>query len=247
MVRFASPSLMYSGSAMTMLVPVRQSSYPSDTHQTPQEPPMSASLPTLTLPSGQEVPRLGLGTWGMGERRGEAAREVRALRQGLDLGMTLIDTAEMYGSGGAEEVVAEAIAGRRDEVFLVSKVMPHNASRRGTLQACEASLSRLKVERLDLYLLHWPGSYPLADTLEAFEQLQEEGKIAAWGSAILTWRIVKSWSPCPAVRRWPPISCSTTSRAGVSRRTCCPGAGRAAFRSWPIHHWNRGVCSDSLP
>jgi len=142
---------------------------------------MSASLPTLTLPSGQEVPRLGLGTWGMGERRGEAAREVRALRQGLDLGMTLIDTAEMYGSGGAEEVVAEAIAGRRDEVFLVSKVMPHNASRRGTLQACEASLSRLKVERLDLYLLHWPGSYPLADTLEAFEQLQEEGKIAAWG------------------------------------------------------------------
>jgi diketogulonate reductase-like aldo/keto reductase len=136
---------------------------------------------TATLGDGAAVPVLGQGTWRMGERSDQRAAEVAALRLGLDLGITLIDTAEMYGDGGAERVVAEAIAGRRDEVFLVSKVLPQNASRAGTIAACERSLQRLGVERIDLYLLHWEGPHPLADTLAAFRQLQAAGKIARWG------------------------------------------------------------------
>ncbi|KAA5827162.1 aldo/keto reductase [Saccharopolyspora hirsuta] len=135
----------------------------------------------IQLPGGGELPVLGQGTWGMGERRGQRAAEVAALRRGLDLGVGLIDTAEMYGSGGAEEVVGAAIAGRRDEVFLVSKVYPHNASRRGAVEACERSLRRLGTDHLDLYLLHWRGSTPLAETLEAFEQLRSDGKIKRFG------------------------------------------------------------------
>ncbi len=130
---------------------------------------------------GMELPALGQGTWMMGESRARRAREVAALRLGLDLGMTLIDTAEMYADGGAERVVAEAIAGRRDEVFLVSKVLPQNASRLGTPRAAEASLRRLGTDRLDLYLLHWAGPHPLGDTLEAFERLREKGKIRFYG------------------------------------------------------------------
>ena len=125
----------------------------------------------VTLASGVTVPQLGLGTWHMGERgaqRGGRGRRRCAL--GLDLGMTLIDTAEMYGEGGAEEVVAEAVNGRRDEVFIVSKVYPHNASRTGAIAACERSLKRLKTDRIDLYLLHWRGSHPLAETVAAFER-----------------------------------------------------------------------------
>lgn len=136
---------------------------------------------TVTLKSGDKVPVLGLGTWHMGERRSERAAEVAAIRLGLDLGLTLIDTAEMYGEGGAEEAVAEATAGRRDGLFLVSKVYPHNASRAGAIAACERSLRRLKTDRLDLYLLHWRGSVPLADTVEAFERLARDGKIRNWG------------------------------------------------------------------
>jgi len=135
----------------------------------------------LALPSGETVPVLGQGTWGMGEQARRAADEATALRLGIDLGMTLIDTAEMYGDGGAEEVVADAIAGRRSEVFLVSKVLPENASRRGTIDACERSLKRLGTDRLDLYLLHWRGSVPLSGTLEAFTELIEAGKIRHWG------------------------------------------------------------------
>lgn len=135
----------------------------------------------VTLPNGARVPALGLGTWGMGERRGSRADEVEALQLGLDLGMTLIDTAEMYGDGGAEEVVGEAIAGRRDTVFVVSKVYPHNASRRGAIAACERSLKRLRTDVLDLYLLHWRGAIPLQETVEAFEKLKADGKIRAWG------------------------------------------------------------------
>ncbi|MER7012015.1 aldo/keto reductase [Saccharopolyspora sp. NPDC000359] len=135
----------------------------------------------IQLPGGGELPVLGQGTWGMGERRGQRAAEVAALRHGLDLGVGLIDTAEMYGSGGAEEVVGAAIAGRRDEVFLVSKVYPHNASRRGAVEACERSLRRLGTDHLDLYLLHWRGSTPLVETLEAFEQLRADGKIKRFG------------------------------------------------------------------
>jgi len=117
----------------------------------------------------------------MGVDDRQRMQEASALRLGLDLGMTLIDTAEMYAEGGAERVVAEAIDGRRDEVFLVSKVYPHNASRRGAIAACERSLQRLGTDRLDLYLLHWRGSIPLAETLEAFETLRETGKIRYWG------------------------------------------------------------------
>src|SRR5213082_433490 len=127
----------------------------------------------------REVPVIGQGTW-YGESD-DRASAVAALRCGLDLGMTHIDTAEMYGSGAAEEVVAEAIAGRRDEVFLVSKVLPSNASRRGTIAACERSLARLGTDRLDAYLLHWSGEHPLAETFAAFEKLRGEGKILSWG------------------------------------------------------------------
>src|SRR5260370_39092022 len=115
----------------------------------------------IRLRSGQAMPVLGQGTWGFGERRQGRAEAVACLRRGLDLGMALIDTAEMYGEGGAEEIVGEAIAGRRDGVFLVSKVYPHNASRRGVVAACERSLKRLATDRIDLYLLHWPGAVPL--------------------------------------------------------------------------------------
>jgi diketogulonate reductase-like aldo/keto reductase len=135
----------------------------------------------LPLPSGRTVPILGQGTWNMGEDPSARAAEVAALRLGMDLGMTLIDTAEMYGEGGAEEVVGEAIAGRRDDVFLVSKVYPHNASRAGVRAACERSLRRLGTDRLDLYLLHWRGGVPLAETLEAFARLRDEGKIGDYG------------------------------------------------------------------
>jgi diketogulonate reductase-like aldo/keto reductase len=136
---------------------------------------------SVPLPCGIPVPALGQGTWNMGESPTKAAGEVRALQLGIDLGMTLIDTAEMYADGGSEKVVGKAIAGRRDQVFLVSKVLPSNASRRGTIAACEASLRRLGVERLDLYLLHWRGRFALAETLEAFETLMRDGKIARWG------------------------------------------------------------------
>ena len=136
---------------------------------------------TVQLPGGRSVPALGLGTWHMGERKADRAREVVALKAGIDLGLTLIDTAEMYGNGGAEEVVADAIAGARDKVYLVSKVLPHNASRKGTIEACEQSLRRLKTDRIDLYLLHWRGSYALADTVAAFERLKADGKIGDWG------------------------------------------------------------------
>ena len=139
------------------------------------------ALPTVTLLNGVVVPALGLGTWHMGEDPRQASQEVEALRHGLDEGLTLIDTAEMYAEGGAEEIVGEAIAGRRDEVFLVSKVYPWNASREGTIAACERSLARMRTDRLDLYLLHWRGEHPLAETVEAFETLREAGKIGAWG------------------------------------------------------------------
>ena len=136
---------------------------------------------TVTLPTGETVPALGQGTWRMGENPRQHAQEVAALQLGLDLGMSLVDTAEMYGDGGAEEVVAEAIKGRRDEVFLVTKVLPENASRRGTMAACERSLKRLQTDRVDLYLLHWRGSHPLEETLHAFQELERQGKVRHWG------------------------------------------------------------------
>ena len=120
-------------------------------------------MKTVVLPGGREVPALGQGTWNMGDNTRRRSQEIKALQRGIDLGMTLIDTAEMYGEGAAEELIGEAIRGRRSEVFLVSKVYPHNATRRGAVSACERSLGRLGVERIDLYLLHWRGSVKLSE------------------------------------------------------------------------------------
>ncbi|HEX7250668.1 MAG TPA: aldo/keto reductase [Burkholderiales bacterium] len=131
--------------------------------------------------AGVAVPALGQGTWNMGDDPARRRRELEALRLGIELGMTLIDTAEMYGDGRSESLVGEAIAGQRDQVFLVSKVLPSNASRKGVARSCEASLKRLKTDRLDLYLLHWSGSHPLAETVRGFEDLVAAGKIRAWG------------------------------------------------------------------
>ena len=140
----------------------------------------------MTLPDGTDVPALGQGTWMMAEGmmaegRGNRAAEIAALRAGIDHGLTLIDTAEMYGDGASESLVGEAIAGRRDGLFIVTKVLPSNASRTGTVKACERSLKRLGIDRIDLYLLHWRGGVPLAETVEAFETLRAAGKIARWG------------------------------------------------------------------
>jgi diketogulonate reductase-like aldo/keto reductase len=138
-------------------------------------------MKTVALPAGERVPAFGMGTWRIGERAALRAEEIATLRLGIELGATLIDTAEMYGEGAAESLIGEAIEGRRDKVFLVSKVYPHNATRRGALAACERSLERLKTDRLDLYLLHWRGNVPLAETVEAFEALRGAGKIRHWG------------------------------------------------------------------
>lgn len=142
--------------------------------------------PRVTLTATQhepavELPAIGQGTWFMGEGLAPRRDEVRALQRGLELGLSLIDTAEMYGDGGAEEVVGEALADRRDDAFLVSKVYPWNAGRDSAIAACEASLARLGTDHLDLYLLHWPGGIPLEETLEAFERLREQGKIRRFG------------------------------------------------------------------
>ena len=136
---------------------------------------------TARLSSGEAIPSLGQGTWGMAEDARCRKAEIAALRAGFDLGMTLVDTAEMYADGGAEALVGEAIAGRRDELFLVSKILPENATKPGTVAACEHSLRRLRTDRLDLYLLHWRGNVPLEETLDAFAALVDAGKIRYWG------------------------------------------------------------------
>ncbi|MDE2266184.1 MAG: aldo/keto reductase [Alphaproteobacteria bacterium] len=138
-------------------------------------------MKTVTLPSGEKIPALGQGTWFMGEDSGRRKEEIATLRRGVDIGLGLIDTAEMYGDGRSEELVGEAIVGRRNDVFLVSKVYPHNASREGVLAACERSLRRLKTDRIDLYLLHWRGGVPFSETVSGFETLQRAGKIRYWG------------------------------------------------------------------
>jgi diketogulonate reductase-like aldo/keto reductase len=143
-------------------------------------------MPVLTvrgvdLPSGETIPVLGQGTWHLGQGKHPRSEELKALRTGIELGMTLIDTAEMYGDGASEQLVGEAVGGRRGDVFLVSKVLPAHATRRGTTAACQASLRRLGTEQLDLYLLHWRGIVPLEETVEAFEQLRDAGLIRHWG------------------------------------------------------------------
>jgi diketogulonate reductase-like aldo/keto reductase len=138
-------------------------------------------MKSVRLPSGEQVSALGLGTWNMGDDRSARAEEIATLRLGLELGATLIDTAEMYGDGRSEELVGEALAGRRGEAFIVTKVYPHNASQEGAPAACERSLKRLKTDRIDLYLLHWSGNVPLAETMEAFAKLKQAGKIRHFG------------------------------------------------------------------
>jgi diketogulonate reductase-like aldo/keto reductase len=141
---------------------------------------MTAASTTRTFgPTGRRIAAIGQGSWKIEDAEADSA--VAAMRRGLDLGLNHIDTAEMYGSGAAERIIAEAIAGRRDEVFLVSKVLPSNASKRGTLAACEKSLARLRTDRLDCYLLHWRGAHPLEETIAAFDQLVRDGKILSWG------------------------------------------------------------------
>jgi diketogulonate reductase-like aldo/keto reductase len=139
------------------------------------------------------MPKFGIGTWRMGEDRRRRKDETDAIRHAVDLGFTLIDTAEMYGEGGAEEAIADAIAGRRDGLYVVSKVYPHNASRRGAIAACERSLKRLRIERLDLYLLHWIGGEPFDETIAAFQKLRQDGKIADWGVSNFDLDELQSW------------------------------------------------------
>jgi diketogulonate reductase-like aldo/keto reductase len=143
--------------------------------------PTQTEVPTVALPGGERVSALGIGTWNMGDSRHKRADEIASLQMAVDLGMSVVDTAEMYGNGAAETVVAEALGDRRDDIFLVSKVLPQHATKRGTISACEASLRRLKTDRLDLYLLHWRGGVPLTDTLDAFDALVRDGKIRHWG------------------------------------------------------------------
>jgi diketogulonate reductase-like aldo/keto reductase len=138
-------------------------------------------MKSVALPGGEEVPALGQGTWNMGDKREARREEIATLRLGLDSGLRLIDTAEMYGDGRAEELISEAIAGRRDEAFLVSKVSAHNASRKGTIAACERSLKRMRTDRIDLYLLHWRGNIAFSETIEGFVALRKAGKIRHYG------------------------------------------------------------------
>ena len=190
---------------------------------------MASGLPTVTLPSGEKVPQLGQGTWRMGESRRTGDEEVAALKLGLDLGMTLIDTAELYAEGGAEEVVAEAVKGRRDECFIVSKVLPENSTRAGTIAACERSLKRLKTDRIDLYLLHWRGRPRLEETLAGFEALLKPARSASSASAIstsTTWRSC-SRSPAECLRQQPSGLQSQTARHRSRPPALVAGAWRA--------------------
>ena len=151
----------------------------------------------VTLPGGESVPALGMGTWMIGEDAATRSEEIASLQHGIDLGMALIDTAEMYGEGASEKLVGEAIRGRRERVFLVSKVYPHNAGRKAAQAACERSLRRLGIECLDLYLLHWRGSEPFAETIAAFETLKAQGKIRHWGVSNLDTEDLQEWVDTP--------------------------------------------------
>jgi diketogulonate reductase-like aldo/keto reductase len=201
----------------------------------------ASSIPTLKLPGGEIVPRLRQGTWRMGESARRRAEEVAALKLGLDLGMTLIDTAEMYGDGEAERIVAEAIEGRRDEVFIVSKVLPQNASRAGTIAACERSLKRLNTDRIDLYLLHWRGRYPLKETLAGFQALLRDGLIKAWGVSNFDVDDMEELAALPGGDAVATNQVLSISRGAASRPTSSRGPARVAFPSWPIRPSSRAA------
>ena len=183
---------------------------------------MVDEIATFSMPSGARMPVLGLGTWKMGEHAKDRKKEVAAISLGLDLGMRLIDTAEMYADGGAEQVVAAAIAGRREQTFVVSKVYPHNASRRGAIAACKRSLKRLRIDTLDLYLLHWRGDIPLAETVDAFESLRREGLLRDWGV-------------------------SNFDRADMEELLALPDGRRCAANQVMYHLGCRGIEWDLLP
>jgi diketogulonate reductase-like aldo/keto reductase len=191
----------------------------------------------VTTAGGARLPVLGLGTWRMGEDRRRRAAEVAALRLGIDLGMEMIDTAEMYGDGGAEEVVGEAIAGRRDQVFLVTKVLPRHASREGTLRAADRSLRRLRTDRIDLYLLHWPGPVPMAETLGAFEALRAAGKVLHYGLSNVD---VEAMERCAALPGGEQVAADQVlynlARRGVERRLLpwCARRGAALMAYSPL-------------
>lgn len=176
---------------------------------------------TITFNNGSQVLALGQGTWNMGKSHAKRIEELKALRCGIDLGMTLIDTAEMYDN---EAMIGEAISGIRQKVFLVSKVLPSHASIKGTIQACERSLKKLKTDYLDLYLLHWRGSYPFEDTVTAMQQLVNAGKIKMWASAIWMFPKWKSSLPYLMAIRVPPIRWHTICKHEVSSTTCFRGA-----------------------
>ena len=171
----------------------------------------------------RQVPQLGQGTWNMGDSASKRAAEIAALRRGVELGLQVIDTAEMYGDGRSETLVGEAVRGMREQVYLVSKVLPSHASAEGTVKACEASLKRLGVEALDLYLLHWRGRFALAETVEGFERLQRGGKIKAWG-VILFMRKAHSWYLLFTLRRMmqPELLNAMRKRSCVCCRSCSP-------------------------
>lgn len=183
---------------------------------------MARTMPHVSLPSGASMPALGQGTWRLGEQRSDRAKEVAALKLGIERGLTLIDTAEMYAEGGAEKVAGEAIAGRREDLFLVSKIYPHHASRRGAIAACKGSLQRLRTDWLDLYLLHWRGEIPLADTVAGFEALRAEGRIRAWGV-------------------------SNFGRADMEQLLSLPGGGHCAANQVLYNLDCRGIEWDLLP
>lgn len=183
---------------------------------------MARTMPHVSLPSGASMPALGQGTWRLGEQRSDRAKEVAALKLGIERGLTLIDTAEMYAEGGAEKVAGEAIAGRRQDLFLVSKIYPHHASRRGAIAACKGSLQRLRTDWLDLYLLHWRGEIPLADTVAGFEALRAEGRIRAWGV-------------------------SNFGRADMEQLLSLPGGGHCAANQVLYNLDCRGIEWDLLP
>jgi diketogulonate reductase-like aldo/keto reductase len=197
------------------------------------------------LPAGEAVPVLGQGTWYLGEGRRPREEEIAALRLGIDLGMYLIDTAEMYGNGAAETLVGEAIAGRRDEVFLVSKVLPGNATSSGTVAACDRSLRRLRTEQLDLYLLHWRGAVPLVETLDGFAALRRAGKIRYWGVSNFDVADLEELRSLPGGRE----AATDQVLYNLMRRgiewDLMPGVVSLAFRSWPTRRPSRGGCSAS--
>lgn len=192
----------------------------------------------VRLPSGETVAALGQGTWKMGESARGRADEVRALQLGLDLGMSLIDTAEMYAEGGAEEIVAEAVDGRRNDVFLVSKVLPGNASRAGTIKACERSLRRLRTDRIDLYLLHWPSHHPIAETVEAFETLERDGRIRHWGVSNFDVAGMEELLAVGGANVAANQVLYNLTRRGVEFGLFGWQAERR-FRSWPTRRWSR--------